>query len=860
MKKKVLIASILLSLTTIVLICYSVGCQEKPATTLQQPADKPGEKPALADDSKKPDSESQLKVESSTTPSTPQQVAPEDESHLSIQQTIVKADKAELRDSLTVLGPTETPLPEVTTQPEDPQDTRLYRGKPESEVRTNAVTGPILVTEEKSAGDGMMGGMGGWNRRDNDRSQYDEMMGGMGGTGGFEAVKLPDPTSSTNRRSSGRVFYSARPSQRAQNRQIPAELLNVTADEIWVIAKSETQAVPTDEDTPGSGAMLAKLPEEEKEIPLPLKHTDVKGQISGYIATVDVTQQFHNPYDEKIEAVYVFPLPQNAAINEFIMTIGERRIRGIIRERQEAEKIYQEARSQGHVASLLTQERPNIFTQKVANIEPGREIDINIKYFNTLAYVDGWYEFVFPMVVGPRFNPPGYTDGVGAVARGKDGISGQKTEVQYLKPGERSGHDISLAVDIDAGVAIEEATCSSHVIAKSAATPEKLSVKLSSLDSIPNKDFVLRYKVAGKTVKSALVTHRDQRGGFFTLMLYPPDNLSYLKRAPMEMIFVLDCSGSMNGKPIAKAKQAITRALKKLQPGDTFQIIRFSNNASQLGPNPVPATDENICKGLAYVELLEGGGGTMMIEGIKAALDFAHDPQRFRLVSFMTDGYIGNETEILAAIAQRLGASRIFSFGVGSSVNRYLLNRMAKLGRGAVAYMGLDDSAGEVVDLFYDRISHPALTDVEIDWGGMQVTDMYPGRIPDLFVGRPVILTGRFKGGSSTTIHVKGNVGDMTQDIAIAVNFDDSAANHSGIACVWARKKIETLGSQAAYDTNPDLPGEIKQVALEYGLMSAYTSFIAVDSSRKTAGDHGITVAVPVPVPDGVRYDTTVQN
>jgi len=703
---------------------------------------------------------------------------------------------------------------------------------------------------------GGTGGMGGYGGGGMGGMGYG---GGMMGGGGYGPGRQPALVTSTPGISAG-ILYDTKQSQLAPVRQIPAELLNVTVDEIWVIAKAETQAVPSDENTPGSGAMLAKLPEEEKEIPLPLKHTDVKGQISGYIATVDVTQQFHNPYDEKIEAVYVFPLPQNAAINEFIMTIGERRIRGIIRERKEAEEIYRQAKSQGHVASLLTQERPNIFTQKVANIEPGKQIDVNIKYFNTLAYMDGWYEFVFPMVVGPRFNPPGCTDGVGAVARGKAGISGQKTEVQYLKPSERSGHDISLAVDIDAGVEIEKLVCTSHVITNSTSSRNKRTVKLCSLDSIPNKDFVLRYKVAGKKVKSALVTHRDERGGFFTLMLYPPENLSYLKRAPMEMIFVLDCSGSMSGKPIEKAKQAITRALKKLQPNDTFQVIRFSNNASQFGHEPVPATRDNISKAIAYVENLHGSGGTMMIEGIKAALDFAHDPQRFRLVSFMTDGYIGNETEILAAIYQRLGASRIFSFGVGTSVNRYLLDRMAKLGKGAVAYIGLDDSAGEIVDNFYDRISHPALTDVEIDWGDMQVTDMYPGLIPDLFVGRPVIITGRFKGNGSTAIHVKGNVGDMTQDIAIAADLGDSAATHSGIACVWARKKIETLGSQATYDRNPDLPGEIKQVALEYGLMSAFTAFIAVDSSHKTSGDHGVTVNVPVPVPDGVRYDTTVQN
>jgi Ca-activated chloride channel family protein len=341
-------------------------------------------------------------------------------------------------------------------------------------------------------------------------------------------------------------------------------------------------------------------------------------------------------------------------------------------------------------------------------------------------------------------------------------------------------------------------------------------------------------------------------------MLYPPENLSYLKRAPMEMIFVLDCSGSMRGKPIAKAKEAIKRGLKKLGKDDTFQVIRFSNSASQFGPNPVPATPANIRKAIEYVDNLHGSGGTMMIEGIKAALDFAHDPGRFRLVSFMTDGYIGNEVEILAAVHQRLGASRIFSFGVGSSVNRYLLDRMASLGKGAVAYIGLDDSSGQVVDLFYERISHPALTDINIDWGNMQVTDVYPNHIRDLFVGRPVILTGRFKGHRKTTIRVRGKVGDLTQEIAIPVNLDDST--HSGIACVWARKRIETLANQATYDNNSDLPGQIKQVALEYGLMSAYTAFIAVDSSRKTTGDHGVTVAVPVPIPDGVRYDTTVQN
>jgi Ca-activated chloride channel family protein len=631
------------------------------------------------------------------------------------------------------------------------------------------------------------------------------------------------------------------------------------SEELWVIVKPETQ-VQDDENTPGCGAMMAKLPKEKKEVPLPLKHTDVKGSVAGYIATVEVRQQFHNPYGEKIEASYIFPLPENAAVNEFIMTVGERKIRGIIREREEAVKIYHEARQQGYVASLLTQERPNIFTQKVANIEPGKEIDVNIKYFSTLAYMDGWYEFVFPMVVGPRFNPPGTTDGVGAIARGKGGISGQKTEVQYLKPGERSGHDISISVDIDAGVAIEEIACHSHVIAKSSVAPEKMTVKLSSLDAIPNKDFVLRFKVAGDKVKTSILTQKNERDGFFTMMLYPPENLKSLKRCPMEMVFVLDCSGSMSGKPIAIVQDATKRALKKLEADDTFQVITFSMSASKLGSEPVPATAENIQTAIKYVDSLRGDGGTMMIEGIKAALDFRHDPKRLRVVSFMTDGYIGNETEILGAIHNKLGESRIFSFGCGSSVNRYLIDGMAAVGRGAVAYIGLNDSAADAVDQYYERISHPALTDIKIDWGDMKVSDVYPRQIPDLFVGRAVVVTGRFTGQGQSTVRVSGRVGQYEQQIDLAANLDATAATHNGIAAVWARKKIDDLANQSTYNNSSEFPEQIKQVALEFGLMSNYTAFVAVDSSRKTEGDHGVSVAVPVPVPDGVRYETTVQE
>ena len=630
-------------------------------------------------------------------------------------------------------------------------------------------------------------------------------------------------------------------------------------EELWVVARSTEPLPQQDNDRPRCGWLMAKPPKQTKEVPMPLKHTDVKAAIAGYIASVEVTQQFRNPYDSKIEAVYVFPLPENAAVNEFIMTIGERRIRGIIRERKEAEQIYQEAKRQGHVASLLTQERPNIFTQSVANIEPGKAIDVNIKYFNTLAYADGWYEFVFPMVVGPRFNPPGSNDGVGAVGRGKQGVSGQKTEVQYLKPGERSGHDISLNVDIDAGVEIEEVVCRSHVITKQKKSAERVAVAIAPNDKLPNKDFVLRYRAAGERIKSNLMTYRDQRGGFFTLMVYPPKDLTKLSRAPMEMVFVLDCSGSMSGAPIEQAKTAIRRSLQHMQAGDSFQIINFSERASALGPKPVEVTPKNIERGLAYVDQLNSDGGTMMIEGIKAALDFPHDPKRLRFVCFLTDGYIGNEAEILAAVHQKIGASRIFSFGVGSSPNRYLLDGMAKIGSGAVAYLGLKDSAAEVMDKFFDRISHPALRDLEIDWGGMKVSNVFPRRIPDLFVGRPVILTGRFDGKPST-IRINGRAGDEKSEIKVPIKGEPAVAEHKGLPSVWARMKIADLADESLWSRNDDLPGAIRKTALDYSLMSAYTAFVAVDSSKKTAGEEGTTVNVAVPVPEGVKYRTTVQD
>lgn len=646
-----------------------------------------------------------------------------------------------------------------------------------------------------------------------------------------------------------------------KKQQGPSQALSrVSAgEEVWVIARADETTV--DDDRPGTGSMLTLVSDgpglPAVRVPLPLEHTAVTASVEGYIGSVNVRQSFSNPFATKIEAVYVFPLPEKAAVSEFVMIIGDRRIRGILREKEEAKAIYNEARRQGYQASLLLQQRPNIFQQKVANIEPGKAIDIDIRYFHTLPYVDGWYSFVFPTVVGPRFNPPGSSAPIEALPRGT--IHGASdAAITYLHPSERSGHDISIDIRIDAGVEIEGLRAT-HEIVSERVSEGVVQVSLANESVLPNRDFVLDFKVAGDTLRSNLMTWKDAESGqgYFSMMLYPPATLVDLKRRPMEMVFVLDCSGSMSGKPMQQAKSAILAALDRLEPGDTFQIIRFSTNASQLGNVPLAATRENIAVARKYVRSLSGTGGTMMIEGVRAALQFPQDPARLRFVTFLTDGFIGNEAEIIGAVREFVGDARVFSFGVGNSVNRFLMERMAKEGRGAVAYLGLDDSGKKIMDAFFERISHPAMTDIAIDWGRMQVSSVYPSTLPDLFVGRPVFVTGTYQ-GIVDSISVSGLAGNETQQFVVGGRQNGSA----NLAKLWARLKIADYADKQTWQHDPygELAATIRDTALKYQLMSAYTAFVAVDASHRTEGSYGVTVQQAVPVPDGVRYDTTVND
>ncbi|MGP1345927.1 MAG: VIT domain-containing protein [Phycisphaerales bacterium] len=654
-------------------------------------------------------------------------------------------------------------------------------------------------------------------------------------------------------------------------------------DEVWVIVAPEVAAEIVQashagaESRPGCGALLCPLPPDPERpadapafVPVPLEHTGVSGSIQGSIASVSVTQRFANPFNEKIEAVYVFPLPHNAAVHDFVMTVGDRKIRGVIRERQQAERIYSEARAQGHVASLLTQERDNVFTQKVANIEPGKRIDVTIDYFHTLAYVDGWFEWAFPMVVAPRFNPPhvaGAGAGIGAAPQGAPGASGQVVEAQYLRPHQRSGHDIAIDLMLDTGFNTRDVRSASHQIRVKNESAGRKRVVLDGADTIPNKDFVLRFR-APKEPASGLVLRPNDGGdgGYFTLLLTPPEALRDADRAPVEFIFAIDTSGSMSGKPMHLAKQAILSAIDRLDPADALQIVTFAGHTTTWASGSQPATRENLRDARRFVEGLSAGGGTMMLNGINAALGTSGKTEgRERFIVFITDGLISNEHEILAAIHNDPSECRVFSFGIGSSTNRALLESMASVGRGAVAYIGLSDKASEIMTLFFDRVAHPALRHIEMAWGGLEVDEVFPGRIPDLMVGRPVLVHGTYRGShaevSAGGVRAVGFAGPRRIEIPVAISAPAGEIESRAMRSVWARARISDLALRSLGGVDAGwVVNEIRETALSHNLMSAFTAFVAVDSLSQTAGSSGVTVGVPVPVPQGVRYETTVPS
>jgi len=596
----------------------------------------------------------------------------------------------------------------------------------------------------------------------------------------------------------------------------------------------------------------------------PLKHTDVTVDVSGFIARVTVRQQFQNPFPDKIEAVYVFPLSQDAAVDRMTMKVGDRIIQGEIKERGEARAIYEQAKAAGKVASLLDQERPNIFTQSVANIEPGEQVDISISYSETLDWKDGEYQFDFPMVVGPRYIPGG---GSAPAPMTIGQPTAEVPDADRITPpvtpeGTRAGHDISITVNLNAGLPLRRIDSKQHAVEVDYPQADKTRavVKLKQQQTIPNKDFVLVYETATDEIQDTLLAHTDQRGKFFTLVLQPPKRVRSQLIVPKEIVFVVDNSGSMSGFPIETAKQAMRLCIEGLHPNDTLNLITFSGNVSFCFEKPVPNTDESRRKALDFLGVLRGSGGTEMMKAINACLAGQDDPERVRVVCFMTDGYVGNDMAIIDAVKRNAGVARVFSFGIGRSVNRYLLDGMAQAGRGEVHYILDETQATGAAERFYERVRTPVLTDVELDFGGLAVEGLYPAQVPDLFSSTPVVVKGRYKQGGQGTITLRGRTGEGKFERKIDVTLPEEEAKNEVLASLWARAKVDDLMQQDLAgiqrgQPNAAMKEEILGLGLRYQLLTQFTSFVAVEHLRITEGNTVRTVPVPVEMPEGVSYE-----
>ena len=430
------------------------------------------------------------------------------------------------------------------------------------------------------------------------------------------------------------------------------------------------------------------------QLVFPLKHTEVRAKIAGNLSRVEITQSFENPFIQAVEAIYTFPLPDEAAVDDMEIKIGDRTIKGSIKDRQEARKIYDRAKQAGRTAGLLEQERDNIFTQSLANIQPGEQTDVTIRYTDSLKFSGGNYEFVLPMVVGPRYIP-------GTPIDNSSDTNLVPDATRISPPMMRSGHDLGVTVEIDAGLAIDNIHSTSHQLTIDR-QDRIVSVKLGVGDTIPNKDFILRYQVAGDNTQATVLCQSDERGGHFAVYLIPALTYQPEHIVPKDVVFLIDTSGSQAGDPLRKSQELMRRFINGLNPDDTFTIIDFANVATYLSPVPLANTLPNRTQAINYIERLTANGGTELMNGIEAVLNFPEPPlARLRNIVLMTDGYIGNDNEILAAVQQHLKpGNRLYSFGVGSSTNRFLLNRLAEIGRGTCQIVRHDESTEAVAEQF----------------------------------------------------------------------------------------------------------------------------------------------------------------
>jgi Ca-activated chloride channel family protein len=578
---------------------------------------------------------------------------------------------------------------------------------------------------------------------------------------------------------------------------------------------------------------------------LPLKDTQVEIAIAGVIADVKVTQRYHNDGTRPIEAEYVFPGSTRAAVYGLTMTIGERRVVAQIREKQQARAQYEAAKAAGKSAALLEQHRPNVFKMNVANILPGDDIAVELRYTELIVPTDSIYEFVFPTVVGPRYT----TDreaGTTPLDRWQNN--------PYLRAGEPPPGGFHLTATINSGIPLKEVGSPSHNVQARFDGAQKAHVELPREGgNEANRDFILRYRLAGASIESGILLVEGARENYFLAMIEPPQRVTPAQIPARDYVFIVDVSGSMHGFPLNVTKQLMRNLFARLRPTDTFNVLLFSGSSEVLADVPLPATEENVQRGVAFIDSQQGAGSTELLPALRRALALPGAEDRARSIVVATDGYVTVETEAFDLIRENLGNANLFAFGIGSAVNRFLIEGMARTGQGEPFVVTNAGEAEERAEALRRYIESPVLTKARISATGFDIYDMEPPGIPDVLAQRPVIVFGKWRGPRSGKLTLRGIAGDGPFERSFDLSKIRPDANNAALRYLWARGRIARLDDYQRLANDPDRVKEITQLGLDYHLLTAYTSFIAVDEVvRNTRPEDTQTVRQPLPMPQGV--------
>ena len=577
---------------------------------------------------------------------------------------------------------------------------------------------------------------------------------------------------------------------------------------------------------------------------LPLKSTSAAVNISGVIADVLVTQVYKNDGKKPLEAIYVFPASTRVAVYGMKMTIGKRVIEAKINRRDEARKEYEKAKEAGKSASLLEQQRPNVFQMNVANIMPGDEIKVELKYTELLIPTDRVYEFIYPTVVGPRYS----NQKVGGAAP-----SEQWVENPYLHQGELSATTFDINVAINAGMAIKDLTCSSH---KVSAAYESASLAKVSLDKAEvnsgNRDYILRYRLDGDKIQTGLLLTQGEKENFFVLMMQPPKKVTSANIPGREYIFIVDVSGSMHGFPLEISKKLMSNLIGNLRPTDRFNVLLFSGGSNMMAEESLPAISANIQKAIYMIERQQGGGGTELLPALKRALSLKKEDGFARSVVIVTDGYVSVEEEAFDLIRNNLCNANMFAFGIGSSVNRHIIEGMAHVGMGEPFIITKPDAAQAQAERFRKLIASPVLTQVKASFKGFNVYDVEPVSIPDILAERPVLVFGKWRGNPQGSIKINGIAGGGKYSEKLKIENYKPSQDNAALKYIWARHRITILSDYNKLRNDDKRVKEVTDLGLNYNLLTAYTSFVAVDNEVRNIDGKLTTVKQPLPLPEGV--------